>query len=214
MSFNFEREYEVHLLLADPSTPPLWRADIWAKVFPILQSLATHARGVPVTSSYQFEGSKKQPLKFSRIGWNDKGHAKWTHRQDTAYRFLSTEVWAPSRGACTKEGLPPDLLFTLWNEGFFVQDPTFRDTVLLAVPGDKSPLVEACSTAVLRLAEIARPKFHGRTRRPWARRFGQSAVTDSLGDMPTTGLFRIGDVGHQSPGNNILEEQWEELKSG
>jgi len=214
VSFNFERDYEVHLLLAAPSAPPLWRADIWAKVFPILQSVAARARGVPVTASIQFEGPRNQPVKFGRIGWNDKGHSKWTHRPDAAYRFLSTEIWAPSRGVCTKDGVPPDFLFTVWNQGFFAKDSTFRDTVLIAVPACDRSFVEAGSRAADKIAEIASPKFRGRMRRPWARRIGGGVFTDALGDMPTTGLFRVGDVGHQNPGNDILEECWEQIEAG
>lgn len=211
MSFDYEREYEVQLLLGDPSTPPLWHAETWQEVFPILRSVAKHARGVPITSSLQFEGAKNRSVQFGRIGWNDKGHAKWTHQIDTPYRFLNMEVWAPSRCACTKDGLPPDFLFILWNQGFFTQDSSFRDTVLLAVPANDATFVEACSKAAGQLAKIMQAKFHGRMTRPWARHF-VNVFTDALGDMPTTGLFRLGDVGHQSPGNEILEEQWKPVQ--
>ena len=212
MSFNFQREYEVHLLLGDPSAAPMWHRDTWSGVFPILQGVARSSRGVPVTSSSQFEGPKNKAVKFGRIGWSAEGHSKWTHSPDTAHRFLLTEVWAPSRGTCAKEPCPPDFLFVLWNQGYFSKEEvTFRDTVLLAVPATDAPAVETCIQAARQLTQIMRAKFHGRMTRPWARPFGKAMFTDCLGDMPTTGLFRVGPVHKQIPGNDMLVERWEPL---
>jgi hypothetical protein len=181
VTFDFERQYEVHLLLGDPSAPELWHADSWREIFPVLQPLAERARGAPITTSNQYEGAKNRPVRFGRIGWDDKGHAKWTHRADTLRRFLSAEVWAPSRAACAKGGVPPDFLFTLWNQAFFSQNPTFRDTVLIAVPASDAVSVQACNTVSEHLAKTMRAKFHGCMKRPWGRRFGPSMFTDALG---------------------------------
>jgi hypothetical protein len=213
VSYNFQREYEVHLLLGSPSATRLWQRDAWAEVFTILEGLARSPRGVPVTSSMQFESSNREPVKFGRIGWNLEGHSKWTHASETTHRFLSAEVWTPSRGACTKDGCPPDFLFVLWNQEFFSKDSTFRDVVLLAVPITDPRRVKACSEAARRLAAMTQARFHGRMVRPWARPFGKTMFTDCLGDMPTTGLFRLGQVRRGTPGNDILLERWEPLSS-
>jgi len=168
------------------------------------------ARGTPVTRSDQFEASVNKPIGFGRIAWSKAGHGKWTHSEETKHRFLRTEVWAPSRGLCAKDEQPPDLFFAVFNEGFFANDSlTFRDVILLAVPVDNPSRVQACITSAARIAELVQARFHGHKVRPWALPFGESMFTDGLGDMPTTGLFRVGPVATQTPGNDILVEHWE-----
>jgi hypothetical protein len=211
LPFNHQREYEAHVILGHPLAPPIWHSDQWAEVFPLLDSLANTARGTPVTRSDQFEAIVNKPVAFGRIGWSRKGHNKWTHSSETAHRFLRVEVWAPSRGVCDKDGQPPDLLFVVFNQGFFTtkETPTFRDAVILAVPvGDRSR-VQACVTSATQIAKLIDAKFHGRMVRPWALPYGKTMFTDSLGDMPTIGLFRVGPVHTQTPGNDILQEHWE-----
>jgi hypothetical protein len=210
MGFDFKREYEVHSLLGSPDVPPLWNRKTWESVFPLLQSLARSARGVPAISSTQFESDGRKPVRFGRIGWNNDAHQKWTHSADTPHRFLSTEVWAPSRAACSKDGRPPDLFFIVWNAGYFTQkETTFRDTVLLAVPSENLSMVQECANVAGQLATILQAKFHGRMTRPWGRPVGKFAYTNALGDMPTTGLFRAGKKYQEEPGNAILEEHWQ-----
>jgi hypothetical protein len=209
MSFDFRREYNVHLLLGAPTAPPLWQRDRWAAFFPMLQSLARCARGGAVTSSTQFEASGRKTVKFGRIGWTPEAQTKWTHTAETPHRFLSTEVWVPSRGACDKDGKPPDLLFVLWNQGYFVKESTFRDTVLIAVPWEDAVAVQKCAEVAQRLSVMVQAKFHGRMKRPWGKPWGTIGYEQPLGVMPTGGLFRAGPHHMEEPGNGILIEKWD-----
>jgi len=210
MTFNHNREYEAHLILGDPAVRSIWYWDRWVEVFSLLSSLAKTVRGAPVTRSDQFEATSNKPVQFGRIAWSREGHRKWTHSPETTHRFLGTEVWAPSRGVCTRDGQPPDLLFVIWNQGFFTKDSlTFRDVVLLAVPSEDDLRVTQCLASASRIADTLQARFHGRIARPWALPYGSAMFTDSLGGMPTTGLFRVGPVYCQTPGNEILQEHWE-----
>jgi hypothetical protein len=215
LPFNHQREYEAHVILGHPLAPRIWHSDQWAEVFPLLDSLAKSARGTPVTRSLQFAAVGNKPVAFGRIAWNRKGHNKWTHSCETPHRFLLVEVWAPSRGACAKDRQPPDLLFVVFNQRFFTTEaPTFRDTVILAVPAGDRSRVQACVSSATQIGKRIEARFHGRMVRPWARPCGQTPCgqimfTDSLGDMPTTGLFHVGPVHTQTPGNDILQEHWE-----
>jgi len=209
LAFNFQREYEAHVILGDPSSAPLWQGDRWATVFAALQPLSKQARGVAVTHSTQFTSPGNEAVSFGRIGWNPAGHSKWTHASETPHRFLMTEVWAPSRGLCQTDRCPPDFLFVLWNQEFFSTECTFRDVVVLAVPSANAVAVAACVSAAGRLAALTQAKFHGRMTRPWGRSIGNGGFTDCLGDMPTTALFRAGPVFKQTPGNEILLDPWE-----
>ena len=159
----------------------------------------------------QLEAAKNKSVLFGRIGWSEAGHQKWTHSSVTTNRFLQTEIWAPSRGICQRDGQPPDFLFVLSNEGHWAQDAlTFRDTILLAIPSADTSRTHSAAVASIEIAKLAKAKFHGTQLRPWGLPFGKSMYTDSLGGMPTTGLFRIGPVHTQTPGNEILQQHWRE----
>jgi hypothetical protein len=141
MSFQ-DRAYELHLMLGDPTAPPLWGWEIWQPVAYHLDPVFRAARGRAGATSLQ-KDTPKHNISFGRLGWNEKSHQKWTHgspvtgERSSAWKFLATEVWAPTRGACARDNQAPDVFLFLRKEGYWGEDGlTFTPSVLLAIAAD------------------------------------------------------------------------------
>jgi hypothetical protein len=215
MSFK-DRDYELHLVLGDPAAPALWRWEIWQPIAHHLDPVFRAARGPAGATSLQ-EDTPKHNISFGRLGWNEKSHQKWTHgspatgERSSTWKFMSTEVWAPTRGACAREVKPPDVFLFLRNEGYWDDDGlTFSPSVLLAIAADLPDAVrDAADLAAGIIADGVRAKLRAFRRRPWAYAFGPQMMTDSIQDIVHTSLFKPGPVRKQRPTIDILTEPWE-----
>jgi len=208
------------VILGNPARPAIWRWDGWKEVAPLLDGCIGSARGRAIVRSTQFEATGKKSISFGKIGWNDEGHQKWTHGSPMTagapetWRFLDMEVWAPGRRESERDGQPPDLLFTFRNEAFWhrAEGPKFNPTILLASGSDCGlGLREQAKQAVVALAARLNAVLAAHQQRPWAKRFGEHLFTDSIGDMLTTGLFKVGDPHKRAVDLGTLTEEWSDL---
>ena len=219
MPFEYSRAYDLYVVLGDPQGPPLWSWDEWSKAVSILNPWVSSSRGPAAVQSTQFVEDGRQDIKFGRIGWNDKGHQKWTHNssvpnsESRSWRFLQTEVWAPSRQQCTRDNRPPDFWFAFRNEGYW-KEPSlkFNPLAMLGIPLDdpRRPR-EGPGEIVRALANQLSAVWVAHKQRPWALSTGGSFFKDAIGDLITVGLFKPGPV-HKNPLTPAaFAEDWERL---
>lgn len=211
MAYHFERLYELYLFLGDPDSAPLWDSQVWSSASSLLDPLVFNPRrGSPAVFTVQFScTSPPKPLRFGRIAWTSAGHSKWTHHKQTKAEFIQTQLWCPGPTNCQRQDRPPDFFLSLHNMGRLAQRPTFRDTLLLATAIDEARLLDHAREAARKLATIRRWVFRGRRLRPWALPFGSGAFTDSVQEMPSLGVFKLGPVVMQPPTKEILSEDWD-----
>jgi hypothetical protein len=220
MPFRYDRPYWLYVLLGDPNHPPLWSWKEWSATAPLLDPLLAKARGPAAVRSLQFQEDGKTPVNFGRIGWNDRGHRKWTHESpDTrafsaSWKFLSAEVWAPSRQQSTKEGDPPDLFVAFRNEAYWEKKRLqFNPFLLLAFPRDGAPeLVAKGEHAASGIASRLKALLVARQSRPWGLQetpggFYSRIISDMMASSP----FRPGPLHEGPPSLGLLEGSWERI---
>lgn len=197
----FSREYEVFLLLAAPASPGLWQQEQWTPFADAVNGIVAQARGKGAVRSHQYNPAGKL-IAFGRMGWDARGHAKWTHTQATTdARFMSLEAWAPAWTACEKDDLAPDLFISLFNEDYLNsagKPLLFGQRLVCAVATDLGQ--EAAATLRAALAQLAvkqqAPVF-AHARRPWGKAM-LGGFSSAIQDLALTDLFQPGDV-HARP---------------
>lgn len=217
--FDYDRLYELRLVLGSPSAVPLWNWQEWRGVAQVLDPLMRTSRGKTTIRSAQFLDGIKHPVLFGRMGWSDKSHQKWTHESpvnspaSTHWKFLDMEAWAPSWTLCEKQGRPPDVFFAMRNECF--NPPyrsTFNPTVLLAIAHDLPQQMKNEADQVgAKLSHDLRATLYAFQVRPWGLPFGSGGDlhTGLVSDLLTVGLFRVGPIHETEPSLQVLSETWE-----
>jgi hypothetical protein len=213
MSFA-TRQYEVFVILGYLEAEPAWTEPRWCRIAATLDPLISKARGSAGVRSVQFRAGPGSPnnraISFGRIGWSTQGHGKWVHPSghaaDTPF-FISTEVWAPSPKACERDGQPPDVYVAVRNARSVPEEQvTFNPIFLLAVAVG---LEVSAKPAAETLAALLGALVRARCVRPWGFRFGEAAFTNAIGDLCTTGLFKLGPRNQRQPSLEMLEGSWE-----
>lgn len=214
---TWNRNYNLDLILGNPDNEPLWDWRQWSKLVPLLDPLMRNNIGSIGVASTQFEG--KKPVKFGRLGWDDKSHQKWTHNSPLSslaihankWKFLSTEIWVPSRGSCARDGHSPDIFFFLRNEGFWGEEGlTINPLVLISIAQDVDvEMLQMERSLASYIASVVDAKLHATKSRPWAISTSTGVITDSIADIAVSGLFKPGPVRKQQPTTAILSEDWE-----
>src|SRR4051794_34287093 len=132
---DYGRRYRVDILLCDRELPPPWSAPTWQKLEPSLGALFAGARGPAVVDSAQEE--RDDFVKFGRLGFNPRSHAKWVHRANTRRSFFYTRMSAPGHRACWNQKRPPDVFLCLWNLDFDTPKSSVP-LIVLAVPVERA----------------------------------------------------------------------------
>lgn len=210
----FSREYEVFLLLAAPASPGLWQQEQWTPFADAVNGIVAQARGKGAVRSLQYNPAGKL-IAFGRMGWDARGHAKWTHTQDTTdARFMSLETWAPAWTTCEKDDLAPDLFISLFNENYLNhagKPLLFGQRLVCAVATDLGQ--EAAATLRAALAQLAArqaaPVF-AHARRPWGKAM-LGGFSSAIQDLALTDLFKPGDVHARPLDAATFRGSWEML---
>ena len=210
----FSREYEVFLLLAAPASPGLWLQEQWTPFADAVNRIVAQARGKGAVRSLQYNPAGKL-IAFGRMGWDAKGHAKWTHTQATTdARFMSLEAWAPAWTTCEKDDLAPDLFISLFNEDYLNhagKPLLFGQRLVCAVATDLGQ--EAAATMRAALAQLAAkqqaPVF-AHARRPWGKAM-LGGFSSAIQDLALTDLFKPGDVHARPLDASTFRGSWEML---
>lgn len=210
----FSREYEVFLLLAAPASPGLWQQEQWTPFADAVNGIVAQARGKGAVRSHQYNPAGKL-IAFGRMGWDARGHAKWTHTQATTdARFMSLEAWAPAWTTCEKDDLAPDLFISLFNEDYLNhagKPLLFGQRLVCAVAADLGQ--EAAATLRAALAQLAAkqqaPVF-AHARRPWGKAM-LGGFSSAIQDLALTDLFQPGDVHARPLDAATFRGSWEML---
>ncbi|MCG8591653.1 MAG: hypothetical protein MJE66_20335 [Proteobacteria bacterium] len=212
-----ERAYDVTVLLGDPAVDPLWTRSVWDLAEPNLRPLMTSARGRAALRSHQTDTSTKSDVRFGRIGWNPKGHAKWLHdnsERTDRWLFGSVEAWAPSWTVCERESRPPDAFLSISNEKAgraFRRSARFNPVVVIALARDGDDLREPINAAIETIRRAISAVFVVQKCRPWGFAAGARGFKDSIQDFPHR-LFAAGENPHEKvPSLEIFAESWMEL---
>jgi hypothetical protein len=213
--------YDVFVALGDPNARPLWMWEIWQHFLPAIDPLIQAARGRPAVRSSQYLPNRGGAIKFGRLGWKEADHQKWSHaspanqNESRSWDFLNLEVWAPAWTACERENRAPDVYFCIANEslgGGPHQELLFNPVVLLAVWSELAHKNASIVGPVMSaLREMMVPKLIGYQQRPWGRAFGPVAFTNSIQDLPMSGLFKPGPRHRGVVGFHLFADEWQRV---
>lgn len=213
--------YNVYVALGDPKATPLWKWKVWQQFLPAIDPLIHAARGTPAVRSTQFLAKLASDVKFGRLGWKEADHQKWCHGSPAnkdaskSWRFLSTEVWAPSWTACEREDLAPDVFLSISDEsleGGRAKGLLFNPVVILAVVSELALLHPTeLDTAVSALRELTVAKLLACKRRPWGKSVGSDGFTNAISDLAFSGLFKPGPRHQEEPGLQLFADKWKKV---
>jgi hypothetical protein len=210
----YNRDYEVYVILGDPSMPALWTRQGWPAIVTMLDPLIVQARGPAAVRSFQLRFGNGSPnerdVSFGRIGWNKKGHEKWTHENSNGLdrEFCDVEVWAPSWSVCYHEDRAPEFFFKLENEDPEGDgDVVFNPVITLAVALDQGP---EFATLGRKTAEVlalhVRAVFRGHRKRRWGYTVDLPEYEERISDMRH---FRIGPPQKRPVDMSTFEHRWD-----
>ncbi|OBV38448.1 hypothetical protein [Janthinobacterium psychrotolerans] len=210
----FLRDYQVFLLLAAPDAPGLWTEDEWTLFAGEVDPIVAQARGKGAVRSIQYNAAGK-PIAFGRIGWDARGHAKWTHTPaGTDARFMSVEAWAPAWSTCEKDDQAPDLFISLINEeqlNSAGKPLLFGQRMVVAIATDMEP--EAAATvraAMARLAARQRAAVFAHVSRRWGK-WQPGGFSSAIQDLLLTDLFKPGNPHERALDAATFKGRWEML---
>ena len=217
MSFH-ERRYHLHVVLGDPANARIWDWAVWPNVARLVDPLIAGSRGAAAVRSYQ-KNNTGNWIRFGRIGWNNKGHQKWTHGSPRNYSesinwwFLYMELWAPSWTVCRREGVAPDVYFGFCNEGFegFRGDYsrlTFNPYLVLAV-AEKSTPGKLCEDVAVNLTRLLNARLHAYQKRSWGLPVSDFGFSDAIGDLMVSSVFKPGPCHYMKPSLDLLRGEWD-----
>jgi hypothetical protein len=220
MSFH-DREYDVYVMLGDPTREPAWYETTWRHIAAAVDPLMHSARDRAAVRSRQLKAGAGSPnqraISFGRIGWNAQGHKKWVQASPGSDAskdlplFIDSEVWAPSWTQCQRERRAPDTYFAIRNEELSPgQQVSFNPICVLAAacdqPGD---VVEQGKKAAAIVAQNIGAILRVHCRRPWGYAAGIAFYTNGIGDLIVTGLFKPGTRHKGTVSSLLLRGTWE-----
>src|SRR4051812_47205153 len=128
MAFG-DREYEVYAILGGSTAPLPWVHATWGDVSAAFDPLIRAARDRPAVRSDQLKPEPGSPnqraISFGRIGWNELGARKWTHKRTASFcPAIGPSSRHPKSGhrpglRASATGLAPDAYFAVKNESDF-----------------------------------------------------------------------------------------------
>ena len=222
----FARSYDLYVILGSPHSPQIWYWENWRKVAAGLEPFVAVARDKAAVRTTQFINGGKNPSKdavsFGRIGWSEKGHQRWTHGSPVtldsspSWAFLQMEMWSPTWSVCEREDRAPDVFFAFRNEAFWPRiDPLkFNQTIIFALSRNLNGalLVDARRWVLQLSAELQSPLV-AYQKRAWGKARGSVGLfSDSIQDLVTVGLFKVGDYHNRAVDLDTFEEKWESLR--
>lgn len=215
----YERPYELYAILGSPHALQPWLKPTWVKIAAVLEPLIRLSRGNPSIRTQQLRTGSGSPnqraTKFGRIGWNDAGIEKWTHKEDGRLVsgeyafFVSAEGWVPSWSICEREHQAPDIYLGISNQAALGKTPMFNPVFISSVASDlgEAAITEARESADA-VAGILSAVLRAHCVRPWGTGTGVG-FSDGIQDMPYVGLFQPGARQSRVPIPSMLKGNWE-----
>jgi len=214
----YARIYDLYVILGATNSPELWQWKNWQLVVAGINPFISVTRGKAAIRTTQFCNTNKKYVSFGRIGWNDKGHQKWTHgspitgKESDSWYFMGMELWSPDWNVSERENLAPDLFFKIRNEvSSHRKTPIkFNQIIIFAVCVDAGQAVRANARKwVQELSIKLDSPLTAYQERTWGKAFGNSfGFSDSIQDMALTGLFKVGDYHNRPVDLETFAESW------
>lgn len=211
----WEHEYHLWFFLPRAGAKPLWYIDNWSQISTSAEKYIRLARGKAAVRSQQYEADRKTQARFGRLQLNAASNQKWCHTSASTEHFITSEVWAPTWGVCTRENVPPDFYFGISTREYqrgSESELTFGSIVILALRTScfSEPISELPST----IEQLTTPILSGFKKRQWGVPSGnRAAFTDSIQDLKTTGLMKGGNWQGKKLDARCLDEGWEYVRS-
>ncbi|MGB4812754.1 MAG: hypothetical protein WBP13_09805 [Methylophilaceae bacterium] len=216
MSF-YSNQYNVYVFLGNPQVKPIWHWDAWSAVSPHISNLIAVCRGKGAIRSNQLL-SNGDFVKFGKMPWSEKANHKWTHGSpntlvDDSVTLLSTEIWAPTWGACEKEDQSPDLYISIGNEAYSTPQEKllFHAVVILAVETSVAEANKAIMDELVnKISTVTDVKLKVFKQRKWGKEaFG--GFTSAINDMGICGLFKVGKPYERPLDLDTFQAKWDIL---
>jgi hypothetical protein len=219
----FAKVYDLYVILGAPDSPQLWEWENWQKLAARIDPLVALSRNKAAVRTTQFVVDQKRTVSFGQIGWNEKGHHKWTHNSPTTnktslgWSFLGMEMWSPTWSICEREKEAPDIYFAFLNENFWPKSNSlkFNQTIIFAI-GQRLGTValDNARKFVLQLSSDLNSPLFAYQKRTWGKAFGNSGgFSDCIQNLASIGLFKVGNYHNRPLDLNTFAEKWELLGS-
>ena len=212
------KNYDLYVVLGAPDSTEVWQWENWNKITKELEPFVSIGRGKTAIRTTQFVKDGRKTVSFGQIGWNEKGHQKWTHGSPTTietsktWTFLQMELWSPAWTICDREHCLPDIFVAFRNEAFWPRKIPlkFNQTIIFAVStalGDD--VLSNAHKWILQLSADLHSPLAAHQKRTWGKAFGNlGGFSNSIQDMITTGLFKVGDHRNRPVDLQTFEESW------
>ncbi|MFM9965757.1 MAG: hypothetical protein ACKV2Q_31630 [Planctomycetaceae bacterium] len=207
-------QYDTFFLRAGSEGVPLWNWSSWVAATKSLDAIVNVARGPASVRTTQYLPGNKETIRFGRIGWDEKGHKKWTHGSPTNasesanWSFFDLEVWAPSWTVCEKESDAPDVYLRITNDSYYLEKPDLAKPpcfVLLTVRHEVADVIrDALNAAVMQLSNLLSPEISGSTCRSWRSTGGAKGYRPGIQDLRFEDLATRDDGG----GYRLRHDDW------
>ena len=215
------RIYDLYVILGATNSPELWQWKNWQLVTVGLNPFISVSKSKAAIRTTQFSNPTKKHVSFGRIGWNEKGHQKWTHaspitsKESGSWYFMGMELWSPDWNISEREQLAPDVFFAIRNEvSSHRKTPIkFNQIIIFAVSIDAGEVIRADARKwVQELSVKLGSPLTVYQERAWGKAFGGSGgFSNSIQDMASTGLFKVGDYHNRPVDLETFVESWSSL---
>jgi hypothetical protein len=215
------RIYDLYVILGATNSPELWQWKNWQQIAAGLNPFMAASKGKAAIRTTQFSNANKKYVSFGRIGWNEKGHHKWTHgspitaKESDSWYFMGMELWSPDWNSSVRERLAPDVFFTISNQVSRDRKTPikFNQIIIFAVSIDAGEAVRANARKwVQELSIKLNSPLTAYQERTWGKAFGNSGgFSNSIQDMALTGLFKVGDYHNRPIDLETFAESWTSL---
>jgi len=212
------RIYDVYVILGAPDSPQIWDWQNWQKVANTLEPFVKLGRDKTAIRTTQFVKDSRKSVSFGPIGWNEKSHQKWTHNSPATietskdWSFLQMELWSPTWSICEREKCAPDVFFAFRNEMFWPRKTPlkFNQTIIVALSellGNTTR--DDARTRILQISSELNSPLVAYQNRTWGRVLNNSGMFDnSIQDLVTTGLFKVGDYQSRPVNLQTFAGEW------
>lgn len=139
--------YYSYYLFGKAQGKNIWHYENWEKCEPLFQPIIDLSPDVPYIRTDQaikhFYGKDNQyvsfdkgGVRFGKMAWNSSNNKKWTtkYADQSDWKFFSTEIAHPTRSACQKNKLNPELLIFVGNENLLdTDDPVIDQSITIHI---------------------------------------------------------------------------------
>ena len=215
-----QRTYVLYLILGTAGPRPLYEWATWKDLVPALDPLVGAARGQAGVHSSQIDRLTRQSVPFGKLGWNRRGHMRWTHHSPDTVRtshtwlFESTQIYAPHWPTCVREDAAPDVYIHL-HAPASTPDTSFTRVLLMAlhVGLPQHILEHAAPSAATLAATLMQTPLVAMQESPWGQTSGNGFIDIIQSCVRNAGPAREHADPQGMPDISMLPGQWRSFRA-